>query len=356
MPKPLLPAILSCKGLMLSDDEKYLFEKYNPVGINLFSRNIDNPQQLKSLVQEIKSCIGRTDVLIAIDQEGGRVRRLVEPHFRSYISAYNIGHLPIEKALRAAYLHTQLISIDLAKLGINLNYAPVLDISYSNTTPALNSRCLSSDPHTISTIGKIMVDTYIQNGILPCIKHIPGHGRAECDPHLNLPTIKASLKELEQDFLPFKNLNYCPIGMTAHIVLSSIDADLPITQSAKGIQEIIRKHIDFKGILISDAIDMHALHGSIEEKAINSLKAGCDLICYSSGLITDMQKIASSCPKASDNTLERFAQLQKILDNKPQTASENSLANEYNELIGSVSPYQEEYDSTEVLNLMMQKN
>lgn len=347
---PILPAILSCSSTSLNDEEKYFLAKVNPVGINIFGRNIENKQQLKNLIKEIKEVIGRDNVLIAIDQEGGRVRRLKEPEFRSYAAATEIGSLALNKTIKAAELQASLITSDLNELGINVNYAPVLDIAYPNTSEALKSRCFSSDNNIVSQLGKITVDTYLKYGILPCIKHMPGHGRASVDPHLNLPIIHETIEDLEQDFYPFKQLNYCPLGMTAHIVISAIDNKLPVTQSPNAISYIIRNIIGFDGLLISDAIDMKALSGSVGEKTLHSLKAGCDVICYALGNMKEMQEIASNCPPMSDNSLERFAKATKIFQNKQQIDDIKSLSEEYNNIIGNITPYQETYDATEVLN------
>ncbi len=354
MNKPIMAAILSCQGTSLNDEEKKFFAQNNPLGINIFSRNIASKQQLKKLINEIKEVIGRDDVLIAIDQEGGRVRRLAEPEFRPYTSAISLGSLPIKDAKEASSLHTDLICSDLQEMGINVNYAPVLDIYYSDTSPALKSRCLSDDSKIVTTLGKIMVDCYIKNGISPCIKHMPGHGRASVDPHLHMPIINSSLKELEQDFLPFQKVNYSPMGMTAHIVISAVDDKHPITQSKKGIQTIIRDIIGFNGLLISDAIDMKALKGSVGEKAKVSINSGCDCICYALGDINEMQDIANNCPSLNDKALERFYALKKILQPNKKVSNIKEKEQKYQTIIGKISPYKEEYDSTEVLNKMMQ--
>ena len=179
MEKPVLAAFLSCSGQTLTDEEKYLFEKTNPAGITLFGRNIKNKQQLKSLTNQIKEVVGRDNFLIAIDQEGGRVRRLKEPDFKFYASQSEIGSLPLPEALEETKRHAQLISSDLKEIGINVNFAPVLDIARPTTTEALRSRCFSSDIKTVSALGKTMVTTYMESGIIPCIKHMPGHGAAE---------------------------------------------------------------------------------------------------------------------------------------------------------------------------------
>lgn len=352
MSKPILPAILSCNGYQLSDEEKKLFNTIHPAGINLFSRNIKDPQQLQALIQSIYQTIESNDILIAIDQEGGRVRRLTDTFYHSTAAAIDIGTLPIDKALRAAYLHAEITSYDMLKSHLNTNYAPVLDIIHADTTPALKSRCFNSDPQIVTLLAQKMIETYIKNGIAPCIKHLPGHGRAISDPHLNLPIISASIKELEKDFYPFQQLNNSPFGMTAHIIIEAIDPLYPATQSSKVINNIIRQHIGFDGLLISDAIDMHALKGSIAEKALNSLQAGCDIICYAGGNINELKQIAASCHPMSDKSLERFAKVKKITYHKKNIDDIASLYDEYQSLLSAIYPYQDKYDATEVLNIM----
>lgn len=350
MEKPILAAILSVSGTALNDKEKFLLEKSNPAGIALFGRNIQDKQQITKLINEIKTVIGRDDVLIAIDQEGGRVRRLTPPHFRPYASHIDIGALPLNEAKRASELHAKLIATDLKELGINVNFAPCLDCYKDNTTQALKSRCLSDNPNTVSILGKIMVDTYIKNGIIPCIKHLPGHGAAISDPHLCLPEISLSIDELESELIPFRNCNYSPLAMTAHILINSIDNQNPLTQSTLGIKKLIREKIRFDGFLVSDAIDMHALKGTLEEKANSSIKAGCDCINYSLGKTEELSELADKCPKLSDTGKQRLDKALQILHNNDEQADIETLSAEYTKLLSTISPYNESYDATEVLH------
>ncbi len=350
MERPILAALLSLSGPELKDDEKHLLSEANPIGISLFKRNISSPQQLKNLITDIKSIIGRDDVIIAIDQEGGRVRRLSEPDYPPYAGQQTLGRLYHEAspaaAQKACFLHASLISQDLKGLGINLNYAPSLDLIHPDTTPALSSRCLSEDSHIIGELGRIMVDTYITQGIIPCIKHLPGHGQATTDPHLGLPIINKPLSELADDFRPFIDLNDSPCGMTAHIVLSALDTNHPITQSPIGIN-FIRQELGFKGFLISDAIDMHALKGTISDKAEQSLRAGCDCVCYCGGNIAEMQELVAGKHYLEADSLSRFAAMTQILHNQSSPISLNYA--DYAQLVGTITPYQETYDATEVL-------
>lgn len=353
MLRPILPAMLSCSGTVLTDAEKKFFARVNPLGINLFGRNIENRSQIKALTREIREVIGRKDVLIAVDQEGGRVRRLQGTEFRNYAAAIDIGSLPPAQALRAAELHAALIAADLYETGINVNYAPVLDILYPQTSSALKSRCFGTDETLVAALGRHEVDAYIKGAVIPCIKHMPGHGRTDIDPHLGLPQLAQSLEELEKDFYPFRQLNDCPLAMTAHIVLPAVDDKAPVTCSAAAIREIIRGQIGFRGLLVSDAIDMRALRDSAGEKAAAALSAGCDVICYALGNMAEMEDIADSCPPMSDNSLERFANAAKIIHNNPQKLSVRKLGAEYETLVGNISAYEETYDATEVLNRLL---
>lgn len=356
MEKPILAAMLSCSSTELNDNEKYLFSRYNPLGITLFGRNIKHKEQLKDLVHSIKETIGRDDVLIAVDQEGGRVRRLAEPEFRSYLSQKELGSLEEKDGIRAVTYHAALISHDFREVGINWNYAPVLDIAFPYTSDVLFSRCFGSDEKKIALFGKAMVDEYIKNGVCPCIKHIPGHGRASVDPHLHLPILNYSLKELEKDFYPFQQLKDAPAGMTAHIVIPEIDAEHPVTQSPKAIQTLIRGIIGFEGFLISDAIDMKALKGSIGEKAHVSLSAGCDAVCYCSGNYDEMRDVCDNSPILSDKSTIRFAKIKNIINNTNNyTTDFSAMATEYEHLAEQTEKYIETYDATEVLHQLKNK-
>ncbi len=352
MDRPILAAFLSCCGPRLSEAEKKIFARYNPLGVTLFGRNIVSPTQLKDLCNSIKDVVERDDILLAVDQEGGRVRRLQGNGFFEEVSQKTLGALPNETALRATQMHSQLISEDLAHVGLNLNFAPVLDLEYENTTTALKGRCFGGEPSKVAQLGKVMVETYIANGICPCIKHLPGHGRAQCDPHLGLPIITATIKDLENDFYPFGALSEAPAGMTAHILLSAIDDKNPATLSARVISEIIRGVIGFKGFLISDAIDMKALPGSLGEKTQASLHAGCEAVCYCAGEENGLEEVCQNCINLSDKSLIKFAKIKNILQNKPKF---KTSAEDYYALVGK-EKYNYSYDATEVLNQMLQKD
>lgn len=358
MERPILAAMLSCSGTSLSKREKTLFAKSNPLGVSLFGRNIQTPEQTKNLCLEIRETIGRDDVLIAIDQEGGRVRRLVEPYYRSYSSQYRLGQIAlkygIDVGVEAAKLHAKLIASDLQKVGINWNYAPVIDVEHSNTAAVLRSRTFGRGNDIIAMLGAAMVDTYCNYGICPCIKHLPGLGSGSLDPHLELPKINKSLAALEKDFAPIRALNYCPAAMTAHILLSEIDNVKPLTQSRMGIEQIIRQNLGYDGFLISDAIDMHALSGSLGEKTISALEAGCDAVCYCGGISEEIEEVIDNCNFLKDKSIIRFEKIQKIIHNRKNICDVEVAVARYQDLIGNIEEYNDTYDATETLNRMQE--
>ena len=332
--------LASVAGTILSDEEKSILEKLQPAGVSLFGRNIENKTQLKLLVSSIKEVIG-DDIIIAVDQEGGRVRRLAEPEWRGYASQYVLGQLPT----KVTQTHAALIAEDMHEIGINFNYAPVLDIAYKQTHEVLKSRCFSGKQ---AEYGKVMAETYIRNGICPCMKHMPGHGRVKTDPHLGLPIIDGDDKALEKDLVPFRENNRLPAGMTAHIVLPQID-NVPVTMSVKAIKEVIRKRIGFDGLLITDAIEMKALSGSVGEKAKTALSAGCDLVCYCGGKADDLRELEAQKLYMGNLAEERLKIVKNIIQG--QQVDKPNYA-EYVTEIGKVEAYVETYDATEVLNRM----
>lgn len=343
----MLAAIVSVSGLSLSDAEKRWLEQYNPVGVCLFARNISNTVQLQTLTNEIRQTVGRDDILIAVDQEGGRVRRLSGDWAHPLVSQYVLGQLEEDISVYQAAL----ICEDLHKNGINMNFAPVLDIAYPTTHPVLKSRCFGNNEQKTALLGKAMIKTYLEHGICPCIKHMPGHGRAENDPHLGLPVLNYSLKELAKDFYPFINNNTCPAGMTAHILVSEVDDKLPVTMSKKAIDYLIRGVIGFDGLLISDAVDMKALSGTLEEKTRGIIAAGCDVLCYCGGKIEDLEVLSASCPQLNERGKERLLAVSEVVKQSWKPLNPDVEA-EYYRVSGQIEEYDERYDATEVLNRM----
>ncbi|MBE6445808.1 MAG: glycoside hydrolase family 3 protein [Alphaproteobacteria bacterium] len=334
-------AFVCLKGFELQKDEADFLRTYNPMGLTLFKRNIDNPQQLKKLTDDIKTAVGRDDFLIAIDQEGGLVRRMRPPHWREYVSQQQLGLLDEPLAQEAIKLHADLISDDLQSMGINVNFSPVSDTLHPDTTGAIASRCFSTDSSVVGKYASLLAKTYMENGICPCIKHLPGHGLANTDSHIGLPVIDAPMDLIQRDFLPFQQMaNFVPFGMTAHVVLPMID-DKPITQSKKGI-DFIRNEIGFDGLLITDAIEMKALSGSLVERARASLDAGCDVVCYCSGhdqnnpeMVAENISVLKACPVISDKTYERLQKVVQVIKQPYQAKDISFLAGRYNDLVQS---------------------
>ncbi|MBQ8870953.1 MAG: glycoside hydrolase family 3 protein [Alphaproteobacteria bacterium] len=347
MEKPVLAALLSINSYKLSDVEKYLFEKYNPLGVILFNRNIQSEKQTAQLVNSVKEVICRDDVLIAVDEEGGRVRRLKYDNSDELASQNILGQAD---NLQLTEIHSKIISEKMKNIGANMVFAPVLDIDYSNTTIALKNRCFGSNKEKIVTHGKIMCETYIHQGICPCIKHIPGHGRAFDDPHAKLPMINNPIKDLQADFYPFKQLKNMPAAMSAHILLKQIDDKNPVSVSKKIISEIIRNEIGFNGLLISDSIDMHALKGNIVQKALSVWNAGCDIVSYCRAAENEMIELCKSGKYMQDESLKRFEKIKSIICRKKETIVLDNQKKHYYSAISSFTEKTIIYDATEILH------
>ncbi len=356
MSNPISAALISISGFSLTDEEKHVIAQSQPLGVTLFLRNICTRKQVAELCRQIREAAQREDIIIAVDQEGGRVRRLAEPEFRPYASQYVLGRLEQElgaqKADVATRDHALLISHDLKDCGINLNYAPVLDLAFDETASVLKSRCFGNNEKQAARLGKIMIDTYIQNGICPCIKHMPGHGRITVDPHLGLPILTQSLKELKKDFYPFRALHAAPAGMTAHVVIPEIDDKNPITQSANGIKELIRGFIGFDGLLISDSINMRALKGNLGDITSKCIAAGCDCVCYCDGIAQESAEVCKKAGFMSDKSMIRFEKIRNLFHNKTSIVNLENVAAEYEAITGQIEKYRDDYDATEVLNIM----
>lgn len=346
MAKPILSAILSVKSSVLNDNEKYLFEKYNPLGVILVNRNISSVEQVSTLIKSIKETIGRDDIIISLDEEGGRVGGFRNIGLHSCVSQNILGMVDTPDITG---IHGKIISSSMKQIGANLNFAPVLDTDYPEITIALKNRCFGKDKEKITKHGKILCQTYINEGICPCIKHFPGHGKATKDPHAKTPVIDCSLKELENDFYPFKQLNDMPAGMTAHILLPQIDDKNPITISKKGIDYIIRGIINFDGFLISDAIDMHALKGKIVDKANAAWEAGCDAVCYCMADEKEMTSICENGQYLNDKSLARFEKIKQIISNKKETFILDKQIKAYYSVTSNFTEEPVNYDAIEVL-------
>lgn len=309
--KPIGAFIAGCSGLALTDGEAAFFARSNPWGLILFKRNCDTPEQVRKLTASFRAAVGRKDAPVLIDQEGGRVQRMGPPvpEWRKYPAAEDYGKFyaacPLH-ALRATRLVGRLMADDLADVGITVNCAPVLDLPRPDTTPAITSRAFSTRAETALVLARAYVDGMLAGGVLPVMKHIPGHGRAIVDSHYDLPVIKASRAELEaHDFQPFAGMASCPMAMTAHVVMEAIDSEKPATQSKWVIRDVIRKQLGFAGLLMTDDISMKALSGSLTEKTRASLLAGVDLVLHCNGILPEMEEVAAAAGILKGKALAR---------------------------------------------------
>lgn len=318
MRKP-LAACFGCAGLSLNDEERDFFRTADPLGFILFARNVNTPDQVRELVNDLRASVGRDSAPVLIDQEGGKVQRLTQPHWRNTPPPSKFAALhdrDPEAGLEAARLNARLIADDLYALGIDVDCLPVLDIPAPDSHPFLHDRVAGKTVEQSILLGHMVCDGLIAGGVLPVIKHIPGHGRGKVDSHEGLPQVTASRAEMnETDFAPFRALADSPWAMTAHIVYTDIDPDLPATLSETVINDIIRSDIGYDGFLVSDDIGMGALgeFGSPGQLAADCVKAGCDAVLHCNGDIAEMRDIANRLGALSDTSEMRF---EKTLANK----------------------------------------
>ena len=302
-------AILGCAGTTLTADEVAFFRDVKPWGFILFKRNIADPEQVRALTAALRATVGRDDAPILIDQEGGRVARLQPPHWRIYPPGRAYGQLVANDPLVAreiARLGSRLIAHDLRSIGVNVDCVPVLDVPDPKGHEIIGDRAYGDTPEQVATLGRAAAEGLLAGGVLPIIKHIPGHGRALSDSHLELPVVKAKLAELDsRDFAPFRVLSDMPMAMTAHVVYTAIDRKNPATTSKKAIKKIIRESIGFDGLLMSDDLSMKALSGDFKQRAKDSLSAGCDVVLHCNGDMDEMKAVMSGVGKMSKEARRR---------------------------------------------------
>jgi beta-N-acetylhexosaminidase len=300
--------ILGCAGEELNAGERRLFAEANPAGFILFRRNCGSPDRVRGLVEALRGAIGRADAPILIDQEGGRVARLRPPHWRLYPSAARIAALPDPIAAEAARLGARLIADDLARLGITVDCLPVLDLPVKAADPVIGDRAYGTEPDRVAHLARAVCEGLLEGGVLPVLKHIPGHGRARVDSHYACPAVETGRDELARtDFAPFRALNAMPWAMTAHIVYRAIDPMAPATLSRRVIGEIIRGEIGFDGVLVSDDLSMRALGGGLADRAQRALEAGCDLVLHCNGDHAEMAEIVAAAGPLSRHAAVRLA-------------------------------------------------
>lgn len=334
---PVRAAIYGCAGLKLTEDEKRFFREAEPWGFIVFGRNIETPTQLRALTDEFREIAG-DNVPVLIDQEGGRVARLRPPHWRAYPPARRYGEvyaLSREQGLEAARLASRLIAAELVSAGVNVDCLPVLDVPVPGAHDVIGNRAYAEAPEPVLALGRAAAEGLLESGVLPVIKHVPGHGRAGVDSHLSLPVVDTDAKVLSAtDFAPFKALADMPLAMTAHVVYTALDATAPATTSRKVIGDIIRGVIGFDGLLISDDLSMQALNGAIAERTRASLRAGCDIALHCNGKMQEMEAVASEAPMLAADALRRSqAALSRLA--APEEFDEKAALARFGELLGT---------------------
>ncbi len=303
------PVIFGLSGQAVTEDERALFRACEPAGYILFKRNIEDRAQLRALTNSLRDLHGRDNVAILIDQEGGRVTRMkppVWPEFPAGAAFDSLYDVSAMTAIEAARNNAEAIALTLSEVGITVDCLPLLDVRVPETHPAIGDRAMGSDPMRVAALGRAVLDGLKSGGVVGVVKHMPGQGRAIVDSHHELPTVSASKEELEQDFRPFRSLNWAPMGMTSHIVYEAYDRDRPSTMSPIIIDEVIRSEIGFDGLLMSDDLDMKALSGDVPSRAVDCVAAGCDLALNCWGRFEEMVAIVDQLPDITRRARERL--------------------------------------------------
>lgn len=324
-------SIIDADGLRLSAEEKALFREVNPFGFILFARNIDSPDQVRALCADMREAVGR-DAMITIDQEGGRVQRLRGPIWREWLPPLDFVARAGANAERAMYIMYRIIAHELRAIGIDSNCAPMVDVAGAQTHPFLRNRCYGTDAESVSTLGRAVGAGMLDGGVLPIIKHIPGHGRATMDSHFDLPRVSAPHAELSTvDFAPFKALNDMPMGMTAHLVYEALDPE-PATCSAK-VMQVIRNEIGFDNLIMTDDVSMKALAGTHVESTKASLDAGCDVVLYCNQPLAARRAVVEA---AGEMTAQAQIRAERALDMRktPDDVDIPGLERELEALLG----------------------
>lgn len=307
-----LAAIFGLEGTRPTAEEKRFFADADPFGFILFARNVDTPDQVRALVADLREAVGR-DAPVLIDQEGGRVRRLKPPHWRDAPSMAPFTALYArdpKAAAEAVRLNARLLAAELADLGIDVDCYPLADVPVAGAHDIIGDRAFGTDPAIVSHLAAMACAGLLDAGVLPVVKHIPGHGRSHADSHLDLPVVDADLETLRgSDFVPFKALKDAPYGMTAHIVYSALDPDRPATTSPTVIRDVVRGELGFEGLLMTDDLSMKALTGSFHNRAAASLAAGCDLVLHCNGVMEEMTAVAAGCRPLDVDAQARAARL-----------------------------------------------
>ncbi|MGQ0741448.1 MAG: beta-N-acetylhexosaminidase [Alphaproteobacteria bacterium] len=338
---PANAAVYGCQGMELLPDERAFFRDARPWGFILFARNCSDRQQLSALCAALRECAGGDRAPIFIDQEGGRVMRLRPPHWRARPSAARIGELhgrDAEQGREAAYLCARLIAHDLREVGVTVNCAPVLDVPVEGAHDVIGDRAYAHDPATVIELGRAAIEGFLDGGVLPVIKHMPGHGRAFADSHHELPRVTTPAEELSaSDFVTFRSLNNAPIAMTAHVVYEAFDPQRPATTSPRVIRDVIRGEIGFEGLLVTDDLSMSALEGPLGVRARSALFAGCDVVIHCNGRMDEMKEVASEARPLEGQSLARAEAALAHLDEPPAALDVEAAEARLSELLGVIA-------------------
>ncbi len=303
--------IFGCEGPVLSDWEREFFSDHNPLGFILFARNCETPEQIRALVAALRASIDRAEAPVLIDQEGGRIARLKPPPWRAAPAPARFGLIAgrdRERAHEAVRLNARLIAADLMDLEVTVDCAPTLDLPVPGADAVIGDRAFCADAETVADLGGAFCEGLLAGGVLPVIKHMPGHGRARVDSHLKMPVVETARAELEvSDFRPFAALADAPWAMTGHVVYAAFDPDNPATMSRTVIDEVIRGLIGFDGVLVTDDLSMGALAGDFTERAAAALEAGCDLVLHCNGEPGEMTEVARGVTPLSAEAERRLA-------------------------------------------------
>ncbi len=329
--------ITGLSGPVITSDEQAFLREAEPWGLIVFKRNVEHSEQLRALTDGFRAAVGR-DAPVLVDQEGGRVQRLGPPHWPSYPAGAVYGDLydrdPM-RGLEAARLGACLIASDLRAIGIDTDCLPLADIPVEGADAVIGDRAYGTNPDKVAALAQAVADGLLAGGVLPVLKHLPGHGRATADSHLKLPVVETDRATLERtDFAPFRTLSALPLGMTAHVVFSAIDPVAPATTSAIMIGEVIRRFIGFSGLLMGDDVSMGALSGTLSERARASLQAGCDMVLHCNGNMSEMKDVAATVPVLEGRSLER-AEAALSLRNSPEPLDIAGMRRDFAELIGA---------------------
>jgi beta-N-acetylhexosaminidase len=302
--------ICAVAGTTLTPAERAFLREAEPWGLIVFRRNVETPAQLRRLTESFREAVGR-DAPVLVDQEGGRVQRLGPPHWPSYPPGAAYAGLYQRNAgegERAAYLGARLIGSDLAAVGIDVDCLPVADVPVAGADPVIGDRAYGNCPEQVAVLARAVAEGLLAAGVLPVLKHIPGHGRARVDSHQALPVVETGRATLDAtDFAAFRLLADLPLGMTAHVVYTAIDALAPATTSVTVVHDVIREAIGFRGLLMSDDISMGALSGSVEQRCRGAIAAGCDMVLHCSGELVQMHAVAGAVPELGGESAARAA-------------------------------------------------